>query len=72
MTDWYSTNKGQADNAVALAAGNDLIMPGNSGCKKAILAGLKDGRVTEADIRHCCANVVKSILNSQIQREYIR
>ena len=72
MTDWYSTNKGQADNAVALAAGNDLIMPGNSGCKKAILAGLKDGRVTEADIRRCCANVVKSILNSQIQREYIR
>ena len=71
MTDWFSTNKGQADNAVALAVGNDLIMPGGGSFKKAILAGLKDGRVTEKDIRRCCANVVKSIFDSQIQREYI-
>jgi len=71
MTDWFSTNKGQADNALALAAGNDLIMPGGGSFKKAILAGLKEGRVTEADIRRCCANVVKSIFDSQIQKEYI-
>ena len=71
MTDWFSTNKGQADNAVALAAGNDLIMPGGGSFKKAILSGLKAGRVTESDIRRCCANVVKSIFDSQIQREYI-
>ena len=71
MTDWFSTNKGQADDATALAVGNDLIMPGGGSFKKAIHSGLKAGRVTEADIRRCCANVVKSILNSQIQREYI-
>ena len=71
MTDWFSTNKGQADNAVALAVGNDLIMPGGGSFKKAILSGLKKGKVTEADIRRCCANVVKSIFSSQIQREYI-
>ena len=71
MTDWFSTNKGQANNAVCLAVGNDLIMPGGGSFKKEILAGLKSGLVTETDIRRCCANVVKSIFASQIQKEYI-
>jgi hypothetical protein len=71
MTDWFSTNKGQADNAVALASGNDLIMPGGGSFKKGILSGLKSGKVTESDIRRCCANVVKSIFDSAIQKEYI-
>ena len=71
MTDWFSTNKGQADNALAMAAGNDLIMPGGGSFKRAILAGVKSGRISEDDVRRCCANVVKSILNSATQREYI-
>ena len=71
MTDWFSTNKGQADNALAMAAGNDLIMPGGGSFKKGILAGVKSGKIKEEDVRRCCANVVKSILNSAIQREYI-
>ena len=72
MTDWFSTAKGQGDNALAMTAGNDLIMPGGGVFQKEILAGLKDGRTTEEDLRRCCANVVKSILNSQIQREYMK
>ena len=71
MTDWFSTNRGQADNALALKAGNDLIMPGGATFKKAILSGLKQGTMTEEDLRRCCANVVKSIFDSQIQKEYI-
>ena len=71
MTDWYSTNKGQASNALALKAGNDLIMPGGSNFKKEILQGLKQGIVSEEEIRICCANVVRATMNSQIQREYI-
>ena len=71
MTDWFSTNKGQADNAVAMASGNDLIMPGGGRFKKAIISGVKNGVITEAELRRCCANVVKSILNSAIQREYL-
>ena len=71
MTDWFSTNSGQADNAVAMAAGNDLIMPGGNNFKKAIKTGLKKGLCTEEDIRHCCANVIKSILHSAIQKEYV-
>ena len=71
MTDWYSTNKGQASSAIALKAGNDLIMPGGSSFKKDILQGLKSGIVSEEDVRRCCGNVVKAILNSATQREYI-
>jgi beta-glucosidase len=71
MTDWFSTNKGQGDNALAIKAGNDLIMPGTGGNKKRILAGVSSGEISEEDVRRCCANVVKSILNSAIQREYI-
>lgn len=71
MTDWFSTNKGQASSALAIRAGNDLIMPGGGSFKKDILAGLKDGRTDRDELIRCCANVVRSILDSQIQREYI-
>lgn len=71
MTDWFSTNKGQASSAIALKAGNDMIMPGGGSFKKDILQGLKTGIVSEEDVRRCCANVVKSILNSATQRDYI-
>ena len=71
MTDWFSTNKNLGNNALAIKAGNDLIMPGGGYYKKAILAGLKRGMITEEDIRRCCANVVKAIFASAIQKEYI-
>ena len=71
MTDWFSTNKGLANNARCMAVGNDMIMPGGSYFKKEILAGIKSGAIHEDDLRRCCANVVKSILDSAIQKEYI-
>ena len=71
MTDWFSTNPGQAGSALALAAGNDLIMPGGTIFKRDILKGLTDGRLSREALRRCCANVVASILESAIQREYI-
>ncbi len=71
MTDWFSTNKGQGNNALAMAAGNDLIMPGGGSFKKEILSGVKSGLISQEDVRRCCANVVKSIMDSAIQREYI-
>lgn len=71
MTDWYSTNKGQASNALALKSGNDLIMPGGGNFKQEILQGLRKGIVSEDDIRRCCSNVVKAIMDSEIQRTYI-
>jgi hypothetical protein len=54
-----------------MKAGNDLIMPGGGYYKKEILAGVKRGIISETDVRRCCANVVKAIFNSAIQKEYI-
>jgi hypothetical protein len=54
-----------------MKAGNDLIMPGGGYYKKEILAGVKSGMISEQDVRRCCANVVKSIMDSATQREYI-
>lgn len=71
MTDWFSTNKGLARNDLALKAGNDLIMPGGGSFKKEILTGVKSGVISEEDVRICCSRVVKSILNSATQKEYI-
>ena len=71
MTDWYSTNKGQASNALCMKVGNDLIMPGGGSFKKEILNGLKSGLIDETDIRRCCSNMVKAIFDSAIQKEYI-
>jgi len=71
MTDWFSTSKGCASSAVAMSAGNDLIMPGGKADKKEILAGVKSGLITEADVRRSCERVVKSIMDSALQKEYV-
>ena len=71
MTDWFSTNKGLGDNAIAMKAGNDLIMPGGGHFKKEILEGVKSGKIAEDDLRRCCANVIRAILDSATQKEYI-
>ena len=71
MTDWFSTNPGQADNALAMAAGNDLIMPGGGTFKRAIIKGVKSGKIQAEDVRRCCGNVVKAIFESNTQKEYI-
>lgn len=72
MTDWYSTNPRQGDNALALAVGNDLIMPGGRYFKRKIFRGLRKGTVTEADIRRCCGRVVRAVFDSAVQKEYMK
>ena len=71
MTDWFSTSKGCAETALAMAAGNDLIMPGTKSDKKAILNGVKSGTIKETEVKRCCENVVKSIMNSALQKELL-
>lgn len=71
MTDWYSTNPRQGHNALAIAAGNDLIMPGGWYFRMQILWGLRTGKVSRQALRNCCANVVRAIFDSPTQREYI-
>ncbi len=70
MTDWFATGKGLASEAKAIAAGNDLIMPGSKGANKAIYEGLKQGIVSKTDIRRCAANVLKGIVSTDIYNKY--
>lgn len=71
MTDWFSTSKGSGNTALCMKAGNDLVMPGGKSYQKEILKGLEDGVITEADLRRCCANVLKSVIYSNLQKEYM-
>ena len=71
MTDWFSTGGNKANTALCMQAGNDLIMPGGGSFVREILSGLKSGLICEDDLKRSCSNVVKSILNSATQREYI-
>lgn len=71
MTDWFASMLGNVDDALCMSAGNDLIMPGGSVFKQKIIMAVKTGKITLADLRRCCSNVIKSILNSDIQKEYI-
>jgi beta-glucosidase len=59
MTDWFSCGKGLGDSALAMSAGNDLIMPGTRGNRKQILSALKKGIIKEEDVRRCAANILK-------------
>lgn len=72
MSDWFSTwaRMKLASSALALASGNDLIMPGGKSSKKVILAGLKNGLLRQEDLKRCSANVIKLILASRTQKEF--
>ena len=70
MTDWYSTNPGQASNALCMAAGNDLIMPGGFPYKQMLLSGLASGKITVSQLRRGCGNVIKASLNSNVQKQF--
>ena len=71
MTDWFSTGGNKGSTARCMSAGNDLIMPGGGSFKAEILMGLKKGIIREEDIRRCCANVIRAVMNSATQKEYI-
>ena len=70
MTDWFATGKGLANEAKAITAGNDLIMPGTDGAKKVILKAVKDGELSKNDLRRCAANVLKGIVSTDIYKKY--
>ncbi len=71
MTDWYSTGATKANEALAMKAGNDLIMPGGIFEKCRILRGVRKKQISKIHVRKCCYNVVNAIFNSSIQKEYI-
>ena len=65
MTDWMSTAEGLASPALAIKAGNDLIMPGSKYDKKYLLKALKNKELSEAELKFCAKNVLNAIENSK-------
>lgn len=72
MTDWFSTNFGQGSNSKCMSAGNDLIMPGGGMFRLAVRMGVVFGRIKKAQVRTCCENVIKAIMDSAIQKEFMK
>lgn len=72
MTDWFATGKGLGSHSQALAAGNDLIMPGTEAAEKAILKAVEAGEISKDDVKRCAANVLKGVISSRIYLAYTR
>ncbi len=62
MTDWMSTGKNRADEAEAIRAGVDIIMPGGRKEVKALQQACSDGRLTVGELRHAAARVIQIII----------
>ena len=65
VTDWMATAKGAADPALAMKAGQNLLTCGMASDKKGIRKALKQGVITEADVRKCAKDVIRIARNSE-------
>ncbi len=70
MTDWRSTGGDRGSNALAMSAGNDMLMPGAPQDVEDILAGIADGTISQTDLDRCCANVIRLNVESRLYQEY--
>lgn len=70
MTDWFATGKGVGSHALAISAGNDLIMPGGNTAEREIVKAAESGLIQTQDVKRCAANVLKGILSSRIYQAY--
>lgn len=64
MTDWLSTGKGLANNGMAIASGNDLIMPGGNKYIKYLKQDYKKGIFTDEDLDNAVSNIIEETLSS--------
>lgn len=62
MNDWNATE--QCSYAKAINAGNDLIMPGTSGVRKALEKALKDGSLGKNALDTAASRVLNLVFNS--------
>ncbi len=70
MTDWHSTGRGKADNGAAIAAGNDLIMPGGLQFRWAVFLDLWKKHLSRRDLEISASRIVRQILDSAVARKY--
>jgi beta-glucosidase len=66
MTDWF----GGKDAVAQMNAGNDLLMPGNPNQSDAIVAAVKDGKLTMQQLDANVERMLKIILKSPTFRGY--
>ncbi len=63
MTDWLSTGKDRANEAKAIKAGVDLIMPGGKKPLAALTEAAKDDPSLQQALRNTCSRVLRLILD---------
>lgn len=66
MTDWF----GGDDGAAQIAAGNDMLQPGTDKQYEQIMAALKDGSLTEAELDVCVRRCLELVLRSPKMKGY--
>ena len=66
MTDWFETGGDRANDAIALASGVDLIMPGAKSAKKMIKKGLKNGMLSINDLNRAVSLIIEQMLRSKV------
>ena len=66
MTDWY----GGDDAAAQMRAGNDMLQPGTNLQYEQIMAALKDGSLSEAELDVCVRRVLELVARSPKAKGY--
>ncbi|MCR4634395.1 MAG: glycoside hydrolase family 3 C-terminal domain-containing protein [Erysipelotrichaceae bacterium] len=61
MTDWLSTGKDRADEALCIRSGVDLIMPGGKGVIKKLLQDHKEGKLSRKDLERAAGRFLNQI-----------
>jgi beta-glucosidase len=69
ITDWGDMDI-VVDGADAIAAGNDIIMPGGPPVIEQVLQGCKEGRITLIDLRTSATRLLNFVMNSNSCQKY--
>ena len=72
MTDWFETGGDRANDAIALASGVDLIMPGAKSAKKMIKKGLKNGMLSINDLNRAVSLIISQRLRSKVYKDRVK
>jgi len=71
VTDWGDMDI-VVDGADAVAAGNDIIMPGGPPVINQILKGHEEGRCSIVDLRKAVSNLLYFVMNSKSFESYTK
>lgn len=71
VTDWGDMDIA-VDGADAVAAGNDIIMPGGPPVIAQVLKGYEEGRVTRQQLMQAAAHLMKTLCRTKSCADYIR